>query len=317
MGGNIGWRDHDTNLRRHRAAVMRQIDDMDSINRGLIRGSEAHNALASRVGATVIRAVPEVADMSEVEIMSWAHGMVTMDMSSVVIPSLADGMTNTDIVGLFWRWLRPQLVGDCVPNGLAWEAYVALCGRFGLPMMSANRRFSQVFALVAAEDGWIVPPQAASSKMGLYDWVVRREPIVDMLVNMARRGESPFSCAAAERINDLCAWYPSVEMNHPFVRIRGIVRSDAYEFCNEMGTTPRAWIVENVIGDVAKRAVEMASVEGRPNNISEREARLLESELARGIARNVDSGYFKFREAVEAWFACHGCDVGGEGDGAV
>ena len=228
------------------------LEPLERKNLVLNKASKAVTRKNQSVGMAVLSSCPEVGNLSIDEIKAWASRMPSYVVGESVIREIVNKLSNTEVVEVFWKWLLPQVAGDCIPFELAFYTYQSFCQRFGVISPLKRRYLMQVLELYAGVDGWVVPRSEKSNNpkaINVYGWMVLPEPYLDSLV-WAMREDGWFGSAHQDELAKLVRWYPSQVTKPDFSATGGFFRREAYEFCLENGCTPRRWIRDNVLSDI-------------------------------------------------------------------
>lgn len=230
-----------------------ELSPLERHNKVLSAASEACNRKARVVGSAVLEATPELVNMSPKEVSAWASGLSAYFAGDELMTVAVSKLTNVDVVDVFWNWLKPQVVGDCIPFELLFFTYQAFCERFNVKKPLKRRYLVQTCTLFAAADGWVMPcleSTGAPKSVNVYGWMVCHEPYLDSLVSMLRDGGWFASVDTKGSLERLTRWYPSAITKPDFCATGALYKEDAYEFCVEHSCTPRKWIRDNVLKDV-------------------------------------------------------------------
>jgi hypothetical protein len=273
-----------------------ELSPLDKHNKVLSAASEARNRKARIVGSAVLAGAPELSDMSPKEISAWASGLSAYFAGDSLMRTAVSKLTNVEVVDVFWNWLKPQVVGDCIPFEPLFFAYQAFCDRFDVQKPLKRRYFVQTCALFAASDDWVMPcleSTGAPKSVNVYGWMVCHEPYLDSLVSMMRKdGWFSSSDDNKEALERLVRWYPSAITKPDFCATGALYRSEAYDFCMEHVCTPRKWIRDNVLSDVEEPSWEDQSM-WRINKWS--------WAWHDKTCEVIEANYDEFRKAVRKW----------------
>ena len=270
------------------------LEPLERKNLYLSKASEAVTRKYRAVGMAVLESCPELGTLSRDELKAWASRMPSYFIGEDILKESIKNLSNTEIVKVFWKWLLPQVEGDCIPFELAFFAYQAFCLQYEVKNPLKRRYFVQVLELYTLVDGWVVPRSEKSNNpkaINIYGWMVVPEPYLDSLM-WALREDGWFSANNQDKVEKLGRWYPSQVTKPDFSATGGFFRREAYEFCVQNVCTPRRWIKDNVLSDIDEPDLsELASW---------KEHRWSEAWHAR-MCEVVANAYDVFREEVARW----------------